>query len=248
MQRYFLEVAYKGTHYSGFQIQQNAVTIQSEVEKALTILFKQPFNLTGSSRTDAGVHALQNFFHFDTNVNIEPKQLYNLNSILPFDIVAKEIYKVEDNAHCRFDAVSREYKYFIYMEKNPFLQETSWYYPFALDIEMLKEVAALIPDYSDFTSFSKRNTQVKTFICNVESSSWAYENESLVYKVVSNRFLRGMVRGLVSTMLKTARNIISIDQFREIIELKDCTKAGFEAPAHGLFLMKVNYKETFEMK
>jgi len=158
MQRYFLEVAYKGTHYSGFQIQQNAVTIQSEVEKALTILFKQPFNLTGSSRTDAGVHALQNFFHFDTNVNIEPKQLYNLNSILPFDIVAKEIYKVEDNAHCRFDAVSREYKYFIYMEKNPFLQETSWYYPFALDIGMLKEVASLIPDYSDFTSFSKRNT------------------------------------------------------------------------------------------
>jgi tRNA pseudouridine38-40 synthase len=248
MQRYFLEVAYKGTNYSGFQIQQNAVTIQSEVEKALTILFKQPFNLTGSSRTDAGVHAFQNFFHFDTNINIEPKQLYNLNSILPFNIVAKGVYKVEDNAHCRFDAISREYKYFIYKEKNPFLQETAWYYPYTLNVGVLKEAAAIIPCYIDFTSFSKRNTQVKTFICNVESSSWEYENECLVYKVVSNRFLRGMVRGLVSTMLKTARNIISIDQFREIIELQDCTKAGFEAPAHGLFLIKVNYKEAFEGK
>lgn len=248
MQRYFLEVAYKGTRYSGFQIQQNAITIQSEVEKALTILFKQSFNLTGSSRTDAGVHALQNFFHFDTDIIIESKQLYNLNSILPFDIVAKGIYNVGNNAHCRFDAISREYKYFIYKEKNPFLKETAWYYPYTLNVEVLKETASLISEYVDFTSFSKRNTQVKTFICNVESSSWVYENECLVYRVVANRFLRGMVRGLVSTMLKTARNIISVDQFREIVELKDCTKAHFEAPAHGLFLMKVNYRESFETK
>ena len=126
--------------------------------------------------------------------------------------------------------------------------DRAYYFPYKLDIELLEKASAVLLEYSDFTSFSKRNTQVKTFICNVESSSWAYDNECLVYKVVSNRFLRGMVRGLVSTMLKTARNIISIDQFREIIELQDCTKAGFEAPPHGLFLMKVNYKEAFEMK
>src|SRR6478735_11896525 len=128
MQRYFLEVTYKGTRYSGFQVQHNALTIQSEVEKAMTILFRQPFSLTGSSRTDAGVHALQNFFHFDTDISIRHNQLYNLNAILPTDIAVKGIYPVENQAHCRFDAISREYKYFIYKEKDPFLKETAWYY------------------------------------------------------------------------------------------------------------------------
>lgn len=248
MQRYFLEVTYKGTRYSGFQTQPNASTIQSEVEKAMTILFRQPFNLTGSSRTDAGVHALQNYFHFDTDIPIHTQQLYNLNAIVPPDIAVKGIYPVEDQAHCRFDAISREYKYFIYKEKNPFLSETAWCYPFKLDINVLDEVAAVIPSYKDFTSFSKRNTQVKTFICDIKSSYWAYESNCLVYTVISNRFLRGMVRGLVSTMLRAGRNAISIDQFKEIIEQKDCTKADFAAPPHGLYLIKVNYKEEFLSK
>ncbi|QEC67040.1 tRNA pseudouridine(38-40) synthase TruA [Panacibacter ginsenosidivorans] len=245
MRRYFLEVTYKGTRYSGFQVQTNAITIQSEVEKALTTLFRQPFSLTGSSRTDAGVHAFQNFFHFDTDIFIRQEQLYNLNAILPSDIAVKGIYPVENQSHCRFDAVSREYKYFVYKEKNPFLQETAWYYPFKLDMDILQNAAAIIPGYKDFTSFSKRNTQVKTFICDIKYSSWAYENDCLVFTVISNRFLRGMVRGLVSTMFKTARNIISIDQFREIIEQQDCTKADFAAPPQGLYLVKVNYKDDF---
>jgi len=248
MQRYFLEVTYKGTRYSGFQVQPNALTIQSEVEKAMTVLFRQPFNLTGSSRTDAGVHALQNYFQFDTDILIRHQQLYNLNAILPSDIAVNGIYPVESQAHCRFDAVSREYKYFIYKEKDPFLKETAWYYPFTLDIDLLHKAAAIIPTYHDFTSFSKRNTQVKTFVCDIRSSSWAYESGCLVYTVISNRFLRGMVRGLVSTMLKTARNVISIDQFRAIIEEKDCTKADFAAPPHGLYLIKVNYQEDFSKR
>src|SRR5215216_2897775 len=135
MHRYFLEVAYKGTNYSGFQIQHNANTIQAEVEKALAILLRQQINLTGSSRTDAGVHALQNFFHFDTEINITEKNLYNLNAILPNDIAAKGFHSVNNSRHCRFDAISREYRYFIYNKKNPFLQETAWYYPYKINFE-----------------------------------------------------------------------------------------------------------------
>jgi len=242
MQRYFLEVAYKGTNYSGFQVQQNANTVQAEIEKALQVLFKEKFTLTGSSRTDAGVHALQNFFHFDTEIDIAPQQLYSLNAILPADIAAKNIHKVSADTHCRFDAISREYKYFIYKEKNPFLKETAWHYPFKIDEALLHETAAIVKQYTDFTSFSKRNTQVKSFNCSIATSYWSHENDCLVYNVSANRFLRGMVRGLVSTMLKTARNIISPQQFIEIIENKDCTKADFSAPGHGLWLMKVNYR------
>lgn len=247
MQRYFIEVAYKGTRYSGFQVQSNAITIQSEVEKALTILFRQPFRLTGSSRTDAGVHALQNFFHFETTLLIERSHIYNLNAILPFDIAIKGIYKVNADAHCRFDAISREYKYFIYKDKDPFLNETAWHYPFSIDTELLYKAAQLITGYEDFTSFSKRNTQVKTFLCNIKSSSWSYENGCLLYTVSANRFLRGMVRGLVSTMLKVARNSISLDQFRKIFDERDCSKADFAAPAHGLYLVRVNYVSPLNM-
>lgn len=247
MQRYFLEVAYKGTRYSGFQIQANALTIQSEVEKALKILFKQPVALTGSSRTDAGVHARQNYFHFDADIIIEHRQLYNLNAILPFDIVIKGIYKVNPDAHARFDAVSREYKYFIYKEKNPFLNETAWYYPFSVNTDVLHATAKTIMDHNDFTSFSKRNTQVKTFICDIKSSYWAYESNCLVYTVSANRFLRGMIRGLVSTMLKAARSAISPYQFAKIIEERNCTKADFSAPPQGLCLIHVNYEQPLIM-
>jgi tRNA pseudouridine38-40 synthase len=241
MQRYFLEVAYNGKRYSGFQIQHNAATIQSEVEKALAVLFRQPFNLTGSSRTDAGVHAVQNFFHFDTDIAIESRHLYNLNSILPFDIAVKGIYKVSDQVHCRFDATSRQYKYFLYKEKDPFLYEKAWHYPFTIDEDLLQQAARILKEYHDFTSFSKRNTQVKTFNCNILYSFWSHKKNCLVYTVEANRFLRGMVRGLVSTMLKVARKSISVDQFRQVIELRNCTLADFAAPPHGLYLVKVNY-------
>ena len=166
MPRYFIEVCYKGTNYSGFQIQKNAVTIQSEVEKALRIFFKKDFFLTGSSRTDAGVHALQNYFHFDVEKELKSfksskvscigrdleRALYNLNAILPADIVIKKIFQVKDDAHCRFDAISREYKYFIYAKKDPFLKENAYYYPYTLDLDKLNEAAALLMTYNDFTA------------------------------------------------------------------------------------------------
>jgi tRNA pseudouridine38-40 synthase len=263
MPRYFLEVSYKGTAYSGFQVQKNANSIQAEIEKALSVFFKQAFSLTGSSRTDTGVHALQNYFHFDTiyplNNNKDTIKLqspkvpspggdlgeagfiYNLNAILPLDIVIKRIFPVDENAHCRFDAVSREYNYFIYRDKNPFLEDRAYYFPYTLDLDKLKKASKLVLLNKDFTSFSKRNTQVKNFICGIKKSEWMREKDTLVYQVESNRFLRGMVKGLVGTMLRVGTGKITLNQFEDIIKNRDCTKADFSVPPHALFLMKVAY-------
>ncbi len=245
MPRFFLEVAYKGTVYSGFQKQENAVTVQSEVENALHLLYKQSIELTTSSRTDAGVHALQNFFHFDADIAIDERTtLYRLNAILSKDIVIKEIVKVAGDAHSRFDAVSRSYEYHIYQKKNPFLSDRSFYYPYRLNIDALNKAASLLQSYHDYTSFSKRNTQVKTFICDIHHAEWKREGDELVFFVSANRFLRGMVRGLTGTMLKVGRSILSVDDFANIIEAKDCSKADFSVPPQGLFLMQVSYPET----
>lgn len=244
MPRYFLEVSYKGTRYSGFQVQQNAISIQEEVEKALNTLFKthgEDIKLTGSSRTDAGVHALQNFFHFDVPFAILQKQVYNLNALLPADIAITNIYPVKQDAHCRFDATGREYKYYIYQKKLPFLTDRAYFYPFKPDIQKLNELAALITGEKNFSAFSKRNTQVKTFICHVTNSKWTVEGDCLVYNVAGNRFLRGMVRGLVGTMLRVAKTANYIEAFKSIIASEDCTKADFSVPPQGLFLVKVSY-------
>lgn len=241
MNRYFIDVAYKGTRYSGFQLQPNANTIQAEVERALAVLFRQSVKLTGSSRTDAGVHAQQNFFHFDTEILIPEKCRYNINSILPYDIAVNAIYHVSNNSHCRFDAISREYKYYIYSKKNPFLTDTAYYYPYKMDIDLLQKTAELISNYNDFASFSKRNTQVKTSLCNISFSKWSQQNECFQYNVISNRFLRGMVRALVATMLKVARGAITIKEFEQIIESKSSLRTDFSAPPQGLFLEQVSY-------
>lgn len=256
MPRYFLEVAYKGSAYSGFQLQENANTVQAEIEKAFNILFQLPsplsvegqeWRMTGSSRTDAGVHAVQNFFHFDSilplhqwkGIEGEANFTYKMNAILPADIVIKTINRVSDTAHCRFDAISREYNYYIYRQKDPFLKDRAFFFPYKLDIEKMQQAAIILKGYSDFTSFSKRKTQVKSFICQIAESKWLFEENCLVYNVKANRFLRGMVRALTATMLKVGRGKISLDEFRKIIEAKDCTKASFAVPAHGLFLVEV---------
>jgi tRNA pseudouridine38-40 synthase len=249
MPRYFLELSYKGTAYSGFQSQHNANTIQTELEKVVEIILKDKLPMTGSSRTDTGVHALQNYFHFDTILPLQQslgieniKQIiYKLNAMLPFDIVVKSIKEVPPQAHCRFDALSREYNYHIYRQKDPFLKEIAFFFPYKLNFDKMQEAAALLKKYTDFTSFSKRNTQVKTFICKIEESNWLLQDNCLVYNVKANRFLRGMVRALTATMLKIGREKVSLDEFRMIIEAKDCTKASFAVPAHGLYLMRVNY-------
>ncbi|MBS1948967.1 MAG: tRNA pseudouridine(38-40) synthase TruA [Bacteroidetes bacterium] len=245
MFRYFLEVSYKGNNYSGFQKQDNANSVQAEIEKAFGIFFRSVFEMTCSSRTDTAVHALQNFLHFDFEGALEEGSLYHINAILPPDIVVKNIYEVEKDAHCRFDAVSREYRYYIYRKKNPFLSSTGYFYPYTLDLDKLQRAAKMILSHSDFRAFSKRRTQAKTFKCSMLQSEWIKEKDCLVYCVKANRFLRGMVRGLVGTMLLVGRSKLSLEEFYEIVQRNDPSKADFSVPGHGLFLAAVNYPEKY---
>jgi tRNA pseudouridine38-40 synthase len=240
MSRFFLEVAYKGTKFSGFQVQENANTIQAEIEKAFEILLRQQVSLTGSSRTDAGVHALQNFFHFDFELPLNDSLLYKMNAILPDDIVAKRLIVMPASAHARFDATSREYEYMIYQQKNPFLKGVAYYYPYTLDEKLLHEAAALVKSATNFYAFSKTNTQVKNFNCTIIKSQWLIKSDRLIYNVEGNRFLRGMVRLLTASMLKVARGKITIDEFASMFTFTD-KKCGFSVPSDGLFLKKVNF-------
>ncbi len=244
MPRYFLELSYKGEEFSGFQVQHNAVTIQSEMERALHVFFRENIALTGSSRTDAGVHALQNYFHFELEKTFPQEALYNLNAILHKDIVVKSVREVNADAHCRFHATARSYQYYIYHTKNPFLQDRAWYFPYTVKRELLDQCAALVLENQNFLAFSKRNTQVKTFRCEVLESRWEEENGSLVYYVTANRFLRGMVRGLVGTMLRVARGGMKMDAFETLLREGEHSTADFSAPAKGLFLMHVSYPAT----
>jgi tRNA pseudouridine38-40 synthase len=245
MNRYFLEVSYKGANYAGFQVQENAVTVQWEVEKVLRVYFRENVPLTGSSRTDTGVHALQNYFHFDSPVDIPQKVVYNLNAMLPADIAINRLVAVKEGAHARFDAIAREYEYFIYKAKAPFLADRAYFFPYTLDLPLMQEAARLVLANRDFTSFAKRNSQVNNHNCTIIYSEWVERGECLVYRVKANRFLRGMVRGLVGTMLQVGRGKLGLEGFRQVIEARDCSKADFSVPGHGLFLVKVEYPEGY---
>ena len=246
MKRYFIELSYDGAGFGGFQIQSNTVTIQGALEDALAIIYRQPIALTGASRTDAGVHALQNFFHFDTDVLIEPKHLYNLNSILPNSVVVHAIYKVPNDAHARFDAVKRSYIYRIHKAKNPFLEGRSWLYPYPTSTKVLQEAAAALLLYTDFESFSKKSTSVNTFECNISKALWVEEEQNLSFHIDANRFLRGMIRGLVGTMLQVGRGQLTMEQWHEIIRSKDAQRVDFSTPAHGLYLSGIKYPDYFQ--
>lgn len=243
--RYFIEVAYLGEGYAGFQVQENARTIQGELEKALQVLFRADFQLTGSSRTDAGVHARQNFFHFDSERPVSEKYVYNLNAILPHGITVTAIRPMPGDAHARFDAIGRNYKYYIYGSKNPFHYGRAWFYPFPVNLDKLNEAAAVFLGKHNFTSFSKRNTQVKTMLCDLSESRWQIQDDKLVFTVQGNRFLRGMVRGLVATMLQAGRQKITVEEVVRILAARDCSQADFSAPPHGLYLEKVIFPEGY---
>lgn len=246
MQNYFLRVRYDGKQFAGFQIQDNASTIQGELEKALLIYFKQPIQLTGSSRTDAGVHARCNYFHFQSDLLQVESAAYNLNAILPSSISVEGIFKVPADAHSRFSAIARCYSYHIYNRKNPFLDGFSWYYPFPLDIDTMNEVASIFKGAHDFTSFSKKHTQVFTNDCTITEAGWFREGEEVVFRVKGNRFLRGMVRALVGTMVKAGRGKLSVHEATAILDARDNALADFSAPSHGLFLEEVIYPSPIE--
>lgn len=240
--RFFIEVSYKGTKLSGFQIQKEAPTVQGFIQEALFTLLKRPIALQGASRTDAGVHAIQNYFHFDTDCGFEAEAVsHSLNSILPREIAIKRIFEVANDMHARFSALYREYNYYIIDHKNPFYTDTAYLYFKKLDLVQLNLAAKELCNHKDFTTFSKLHTQVYTNDCDIMLSQWSKKEDLLMYHVKANRFLRGMVRALVGTMLKVGTGAITLDDFRAIILSKNCGQAYFDAPAKGLFLAHVAY-------
>ena len=241
MPTYFLALAYKGTRFAGFQIQDNAITIQGQVERAMATYLRENVQLTGSSRTDAGVHANRNFFHFSIDRILNHEFVYHVNAILPPDIAITGIYAVPEGSHSRFDAIGRRYKYHIYNSKNPFLNDRSWYYPYPMDLAELNQAASSLLGLHDFTSFAKRRTQVYTHICTISVCQWHETEDGWVFMVEGNRFLRGMVRALVGTMVKVGRKKISVESFQNLLLSKDSAMADFSAPGHGLFLDDVIY-------
>jgi tRNA pseudouridine38-40 synthase len=243
MARYFIELSYDGALYGGFQIQQNKATVQGVLEKAMETLYRVPLTLTGASRTDAGVHAYQNFLHFDTEIAILPKHIYNLNAILPNNIVVKAIYRVPNEVHSRFDAIKRAYIYRLHNQKNPFSEGRSWYYPFPIDLDLMQLAADSLLTYTDFESFSKKNTTVNTFQCTITKAQWSRTGEDIQFNIHSNRFLRGMIRGLVGTMIQVGRGQISLKEWHEIVLSKDEQRVDFSTPAYGLYLSEIIYPD-----
>ena len=242
--RYFIECAYKGTNYSGWQIQINALTVQEVIEKALSTLLKHKIDVTGSSRTDTGVHAMQQFAHFEMEEEIIDCEnlVYRINKLLPFDISVQKIFKVADNYHSRFEAISRKYEYRISRKKNPFQKGLSYEFNGNLDIERMNEASRILFKHIDYQCFSKIKTEVLTFNCTILEAEWKEEkNDLLVFHIKANRFLRGMVRAIVGTLLEVGTGKISVSDFERIILSKDRKKAGWSVPAEGLFLMEVNY-------
>lgn len=243
MARYFLEVMYDGTAFHGSQLQGGLSTVQLAINNTLSTLLRVPVTTFGASRTDEGVHALCNFYHFDTDIELPASFLYKMNAILPATLAVRNIYLAHNEANARFDALTRQYRYRIYMQKNPFLVQKALYYPLRIDVDVLHQTANILMEYTDFETFSKRNTQTKTSICTLLHSAWEQHGNELHYVVTGNRFLRGMVRGLVGTQLQVARGRNSLQQFRDIIEAKDCTKADFSVAGHGLYLENISYPQ-----
>lgn len=241
--RYFIYFSYNGTNYHGWQIQPNAVSVQETMEKAMSLVLREPVQLTGAGRTDTGVHAKSMVAHFDVPKPIcgVANVVSRLNSLLPYDIAVSDLREVAADAHSRFDAKSRTYKYYVTTCKNPFSKECAAYISYPLDFELMNEAAKILLEFTDFTSFSKLHTDVKTNDCDVMQAEWSREGDYWVFTIKANRFLRNMVRAIVGTLIEVGRGKVSVERFREIIECKDRCKAGTSAPAQGLFLVDVEY-------
>ncbi|MBB4801993.1 tRNA pseudouridine38-40 synthase [Flavobacterium nitrogenifigens] len=240
--RYFIQFAYNGTHYHGWQIQPNASSVQETLNKAFSVLLNEPISIMGAGRTDTGVHATEMFGHFDTEKTLDVSVLvHKLNSYLPKDIAIFDIILLHDDAHCRFDATRRTYEYHINTVKNPFLQELSWYVTQKLDVDLMNEAAQLLLKHTDFQCFSKVNTDVNTFDCTIFEAFWKQEKGKLIFTISANRFLRNMVRAIVGTLINIGLHKITLEDFENIIASKSREKAGFSVPAHGLYLTKIDY-------
>ncbi|HEY4198481.1 MAG TPA: tRNA pseudouridine(38-40) synthase TruA [Mucilaginibacter sp.] len=260
-QRYFIELAYDGTNYHGWQIQDNAISVQEVLNKSLATILREPVETTGCGRTDTGVHARQLYAHFDLPsivdsqwsmaensqtmdhglLTIDQKIVNSLNAILPATIAVKRIMPVHAEAHARFDAVSRSYEYHVHFEKDPFKIDHSWQLRDKPDMALMNTAARIITEYTDFSCFSKSNTQTFTNNCKITRAEWVYSEHCLVFHISADRFLRNMVRAIVGTLMQVGRKEIAPEEVRAIIESKNRSNAGVSVPACGLYLTEVKY-------
>lgn len=240
--RYFLEIAYDGTRFHGWQVQPNALSVQEILEDSLSKVLREPISTTGSGRTDTGVHAIQQFVHFNAQQPLDPQQVvYRLNRILPDDISALNLYLVQPDAHARYDAFARTYHYHITLRKNPFKRLHAWYHSRELDVEKMNEATAILLNYEDFTTFSKVKGDTKHYRCHMYEAVWEQAGEELRFTIRANRFLRGMVRLVVGTLVDVGRGKLTVEEFEQIVASQDRSRSSGAAPSEGLFLAKVAY-------
>ena len=250
MPRYFIQLAYNGANFNGWQIQDNTPnTIQEVLEKKMSMILSETIKVVGCGRTDTGVHAKDYFAHFDSekiDLHIaDTNYVYKLNKVLPFEIAVKRIYLVKDDASARFDAEFRSYEYLLHSYKNPFLTSTSLLHYGDLNFDAMNEAAAYLLTVTDFTSFSKVNTQTKTNICKVVFAQWSkLSNTEFVFTITANRFLQNMVRAIVGTLLEVGKGKMNLEEFKIIIENKSRSDAGMSVASHALYLTNIQYPEN----
>lgn len=240
--RFFIDLSYEGQPFHGWQKQQNAITVQETVECNLAKIFRNTVDLVGAGRTDTGVHARQLIAHFDLDQEFDPDHLcYKLNRMLPPSIAVNEVYPVKSEAHARFDALMREYKYYVSSKKNPFTRHFSGYVPEKIDLNLMNESCNILKKHRNFQCFSKVKTDVKTYNCKIETAYWEVDGEQLVFTIRADRFLRNMVRAIVGTCLEIGAKKRPLKELPDILESRDRCRAGKSAAAKGLFLYKINY-------
>ena len=246
--RFFIKFQYNGTNYHGWQSQPNASSVQETLTKALSTVLNQEITLVGAGRTDTGVHAKIMYAHFDSDSQADRQTeldntsaIHKINSFLPKDIAVIDIIPVQPEAHARFDATQRTYQYHIHNNKDPFLEDQSWYCRHLLDINLMNQAAKLLLHHTDFQCFSKVNTDVNTFNCKITQAQWQQKDHKLIFTISADRFLRNMVRAIVGTLINVGLKKIDKEEFEAILYSKDRSEAGFSVPAHGLYLTDIQY-------
>ena len=241
--RFFIEISYFGKNYHGWQIQENASSVQEEIDNALSLILKQKIKTLGSGRTDSGVHAISQVAHFDYDRPVDKSFLYKVNSFLSNDISVNSIKQVRENASARFDAITREYIYKIHSIKSPFKNNISLFYPKKINLELINKACHILLEHKDFKTFSKVKTDVNNYICAINKSEFKKEGDNYIFSISSNRFLRGMIRAIMGTFFQINEGKISVDSLNDIILKKDRKFAGPSAPPQGLYLSKVIYDQ-----
>ncbi|MBQ9668148.1 MAG: tRNA pseudouridine(38-40) synthase TruA [Prevotella sp.] len=241
--RYFITLSYDGGRFHGWQVQPNGISVQGELQRALSLLLREEIQVTGAGRTDAGVHASMMVAHFDVDRDLDGQQLaYKLNRLLPHDIAVQRVERVGDDLHARFSATRRTYYYYIHTRKDPFLRHYSCELHYPLDFARMNEAAAILTEYEDFGAFCKSHADVKTMLCHVTKAEWTETAPGQWrFEISANRFLRNMVRAVVGTLVEVGRGRMTLDDFRKVIEGKRRTEAGESMPANALFLVDIRY-------